>query len=194
MPTLKLDYEKLKNLAGIETLEFPKYTTQIMNLANQNAQGTRPKIVGQMSDLINEFPGKLFDEWSDWYQEKHPEAIEIATEKIFHMVQCLKVAINEIDKELVRKWVEDLVVNKTFTGMKFQQAILKVLSEKLETTYKPSNPEEEAKGIDGYIGDKPVSIKPSTYKMMNRLPENIDIAIITYEKGKTGITVDYSSL
>jgi len=27
-------------------VEFPKYTTQIMNLANQNAQGTRPKVVG----------------------------------------------------------------------------------------------------------------------------------------------------
>lgn len=31
---------------------FPKYTTQIMNLANQNAQGTRPAVVGQMSELI----------------------------------------------------------------------------------------------------------------------------------------------
>ena len=30
------------------TPEFPKYTTQIMNLANQNAQGTRPRVAGQM--------------------------------------------------------------------------------------------------------------------------------------------------
>ena len=35
-----------------KTSEFPKYTTQIMNLANQNAQGTRPNVVGQMSELI----------------------------------------------------------------------------------------------------------------------------------------------
>lgn len=35
-----------------KTVEFPKYTTQIMNLANQNAQGTRPNVVGQMSELI----------------------------------------------------------------------------------------------------------------------------------------------
>jgi hypothetical protein len=34
--------------------EFPKYATQLLNLANQNAQGTRPKIVGQMSELIQE--------------------------------------------------------------------------------------------------------------------------------------------
>jgi hypothetical protein len=35
---------------------FPKYTTQIMNLANQNAQGTRPRVVGQMSELVQQCP------------------------------------------------------------------------------------------------------------------------------------------
>lgn len=43
--------EKFKDIIG-EPKEFPKYTTQIMNIANQNAQGTRPEVVGQMSDLI----------------------------------------------------------------------------------------------------------------------------------------------
>jgi len=37
--------------------EFPKYTTQIMNLANQNSHGTRPNVVGQMSALIVQFSG-----------------------------------------------------------------------------------------------------------------------------------------
>ena len=194
MSTLKLNFDELKAIAGIESLEFPKYTTQIMNLANQNAQGTRPKVVGQMSELINEFPGKIFNEWAEWYQEKHPESIEMATEKVFHMVQCLKVAINEIDKNMVRNWIEDLVVNKTFTGMKFQYAILKSVSIKLNQTFRLSNPEEESKGIDGYIGEQPVSIKPSTYNTMQRLPEQIEVPIITYLKEKTKVTVDYSSL
>lgn len=34
---------------------FPKYTTQIINIANQNAGGTRPKVVGQMSELIIDY-------------------------------------------------------------------------------------------------------------------------------------------
>jgi hypothetical protein len=40
---------------------------QLLNLANQNAQGTRPKIVGQMSELIEQFGGKSLDEWERWY-------------------------------------------------------------------------------------------------------------------------------
>ena len=63
--------------------EFPKYTTQIINLANQNAQGTRPNIVGQMSDLIQEFPGKSFQEWKEWYLTKMRDAISNATDRIF---------------------------------------------------------------------------------------------------------------
>lgn len=47
----------------IENPEFPKYTTQILNLANQNAQATRPKVVGQMSELIKEFTGRTLEEW-----------------------------------------------------------------------------------------------------------------------------------
>ena len=40
---MKLKNDRItQDLIG-ETFEFPKYTTQIMNLANQNAQGTRPR-------------------------------------------------------------------------------------------------------------------------------------------------------
>lgn len=36
--------ELIRDLVGSRK-EFPRYTTQLMNLANQNAQGTRPRVV-----------------------------------------------------------------------------------------------------------------------------------------------------
>ena len=54
-----------------------------------------------------------------------------------------------------------------------------------------ATPQEESKGIDGFIGDIPVSIKPITYKTMSRLQENIEVRIIYYEKLKDGIRVEY---
>lgn len=51
--------EKFKEIIG-EEKEFPKYTTQIMNIANQNAQGTRSEVVGQMSELIQKCPEKNY--------------------------------------------------------------------------------------------------------------------------------------
>ena len=39
-----------------------------------------------------------------------------------------------IDKPLVRKWVEDLVLTKTFTGFCFQESILKTIAQRKWTT------------------------------------------------------------
>ena len=54
---IKIPNTEIKNLLEGESFNFPKYSTQILNLANQNAQGTRSSVVGQMSELIQEFPG-----------------------------------------------------------------------------------------------------------------------------------------
>jgi hypothetical protein len=35
---IKISNEEIKELINIEKIDFPKYTTQIVNLANQNAQ------------------------------------------------------------------------------------------------------------------------------------------------------------
>jgi hypothetical protein len=172
-------------------IEFPKYTTQIMNLANQNAQGTRPRVVGQMSELIEECPKGSYEEWVKWYSERMPKAVDDATEKVYKMVKNLASAVPLVDKALVRKWVEDLVVTKTFTGFCFQESILKAISERKQVQYQRSTPEEESRFIDGYIGETPVSIKPVTYKTKNMLHENIDIKLIYYEKLKDGIRVEY---
>ncbi|MCB1156510.1 MAG: MjaI family restriction endonuclease [Leptospiraceae bacterium] len=191
---LKIKTTELIKVIQTNQAEFPKYTTQLINLANQNAQGTRPKIVGQMSELIQEFDGDNFDDWENWYIDKYPKAIENATDRIFEMITNLKEAIQHVDRDLVEKWVHDLVVVKTFIGLKFQKILLQKIAEKYEVEYKASTPQEESKGIDGYIGKIPVSIKPDTYKIKNQLNEKIEVPIIYYTKVKDGISVDLEEL
>jgi len=192
MNRLKISNDEVKEYVGAESYDFPKYSSQIMNWANQISQGTRPKVVGQMSDLIQEFPGRSIKEWEEWYLQKKPRAIEDATEKVYEMVENFKEVIQKIDEDMVKDWIRDLVVLKTFTGLKFQEAILKKVSGYLNKKYKFSTPEDESRGIDGYIGDMPVSIKPHTYKAQSlTLSEQIDVKIIYYEKKKTGLVIEY---
>lgn len=186
MKTLKISLiEEFEEISG-EKKCFPKYTTQIINLANQNAQGTRPKVVGQMSELIQQCPDKGFEGWKKWYLERHPESIEDATKKIKDMIDNLKEAILLIDEEMIRSWVKDLVLTKTAEGLIIQEIILKKVSELENTTYQIANTEEEARGIDGYIGDHPVSIKPVSYDTKkSTVRDRIDAHLINYEiKGK----------
>ena len=191
MKTTTIKNAEIQEILSGEEFQYPKYTTQIINLANQNAQGTRPSVVGQMSDLINEFNGKTLCEWKIWYLNEHPDAIDKATERIHNMVELLKRAIVDIDKNLVRKWVEELVIVKTFAGLKFQEAIISKVAEKVRKPYRLATPEEERRGIDGFIGDKPISIKPITYKIKMGLNEIIDTPIIFYDKKKDGISIQY---
>lgn len=191
MKTVKILNNEVLNLLDTEVSTFPKYATQILNLANQNAQGTRPSVVGQMSDLIQDFKGNKIKDWEEWYLEKHPESITNAAKKIFEMVTNFKDVMSQIDRDMVEKWVKDLVVIKTFVGLKFQEAILKSVSQFFETGYRLAQPAEESAGIDGFIGDKPVSIKPTTYDLKKSLAEIIEAPVIYYEKVKDGIKVSF---
>lgn len=188
---------KNESIAGYnesEDYSFPKYTSQLINWANQNAQGTRPKVVGQMSELFPEFMSSsqriTIEYWKRFYIMQHPKAIEEATDKIYSQIENLKSAIQLVDRNMVQHWVEDLIFNKTFNGMYVQKAILASLADLKDTDYRLATPEEEARGIDGFVGDTPYSVKPDTYKTMGRLSELIDVKMIFYTKTKTGLRIE----
>lgn len=184
-----IEYKIVKKdiIEGAEPgFEFPKYTTQIINQANQNNQATRPKVVGQMSELIQECPYNSYEGWKEWYLERYPDAIDNATDKAYEGVINLRNAIKLIDRDMVKEWVTDLVITKTAEGLIFQEAILEYIADIEKTTYRLSTAEEESKGIDGFIGNKPVQVKSITYTTKRALPEDIPCDIIYYDKGSRG--------
>ena len=187
----KIYNQTVEELSNAETYDFPKYTTQIINLVNSNAQGTRPAVVGQMSELIQAFPGKSLTEWIEWYSAQQPDAVNNATEKIWSKLQEMKDALILIDKPMVEAWVKDLVYTKTYCGLKFQEAILAYLAREYNTTYRLATIEEEAQGIDGSVNNRPAQIKSITYKQESLLAEVINVPIIYYEKKKDGINIEF---
>lgn len=187
---------EIASLHGIKAPQFPKYTSQLINWANQNAQGTRPNVVGKMSELFSQFLDTTsevsHENWSDWYLERYPNAIAAATDKIHAQLDNLKKAITLIDRQMIEDWVLDLVINKTFNGLYIQNAILKALAQRTGQMqdYRRATPEEESRGIDGFIGTVSYSVKPETYQTMDRLQENLQAdKIIYYKKNSAGITV-----
>jgi len=184
-------------ITGVK-IEFPKYTTQYINQASQNSQATRPKNVGQLSDLIQEFKGNKISEWRTFYIEKYPKAIKEATKKVYDMFvkmsyiseEVLVANSHPITPELVEMWVDDLIITKTFIGLKYQEGILAKIAKIKGTTYTLATPEDERNNIDGTIGDVKVSVKPITYKS-KILSEEIKFPIIYYTKKKDGISIEW---
>lgn len=83
MKKLTIKNHEVAHLIAGAPAHFPKYTTQLINPANQNAGGTRPKVVGQLSDMIQEFTGKSLDEWRTYSLGQKPDSMEAAAEKIW---------------------------------------------------------------------------------------------------------------
>jgi len=194
MVKIKISIDELKEITG-EAKSFPKYVSPIINLANQFAQGTRPHVVGQLSEMIQKCPYKTYDGWKKWYLSKKPNAIDEATNRIMGMLDKLRKVLPTIDEEIVRAWVEDLVLVKTFAGLRFQEPIFKKIASIMGEKYRLSTPEEESRGIDGFVGKISISIKPETYKTKPSLMEKIQAdKIIFYEKKKNVIIVDLSPI
>jgi hypothetical protein len=172
-----------------------KYVSQVLNLCSSNSQATRPKNVGQMSDLVEESGARSQIEWSRWYRSRNAGCIDNAVDTIEHMLQNILLESRKITREEITEWVEDLILHKTFYGIRVQDAILRETSSLLGVgKYRLASPAEEAKGIDGFLGSMAVQVKPSTYKQKSALPEKLSVPVIYYQKKGADIEVDISEL
>jgi len=57
--------------------------------------------------------------------------------------------------------------------------------------YRLASTEEESQGIDGFIGETPISIKPETYRIERNLNEVIAVPIIYYDKQKSQVVFSF---
>ena len=111
-----------------------KYVGTVINNINGFKQSTRPKNVGQLSDMIQEYkdttvtPSK--EGWVEYYEGKQSGSIAAATDKTWEGIQELIENLQSLTKEDVRSWTEDLVIDKTFDGLFWQEEILKQLQSK----------------------------------------------------------------
>lgn len=178
----KFDLNDNKKDYSNSDAEFPKYTRGIINLANKDSGGTKPEVVGQMSEIFDPDEFDDYEEWHGWYMENNGDSIEEATEKIMDMIERYREAIKEIDEDMVEEWVRELVIEKTAEGLMIETMILRYLSDKHDVEYHQSSSDEESKGIDGYLGEQPISVKPKSYdtKGSTKGREDIDVPLVKY--------------
>lgn len=187
MKTIKLTENKIKNLKKNTLDHFPRYTTYIINRASETAQATRPKVVGQLTEMYKDFLEEVekgqrkndLEAWKAYHREQCPEAIERATEKAWAMMLNFKEAIDKIDKPLVREWVEDLVYDKTYYGLD-NENLIKLYFIDQGLTVEPASEEDESRNIDAYINGRPYQVKPDSHKKESNIADRIAIPIIYY--------------
>lgn len=200
MKKSKIKFSDVTQENGSTTPILPKYSSSVINLASGYAHATRPENVGQVSDEIQEFcedeayPGHSLADWKKWHISKHESGngIERATDEAWQKFQTMLTSLQTVTKDHIRTWMEDFVYDKTYNGLMVQNAIIKKIASELNVNYRIANPEEEKKGIDGFINDKPVQVKSETYiETGKRHNEEISCPVVYYKKKDKTITFEY---
>jgi len=181
-------------------VDNPKYTTYLLNPAINLSQSNRPRVVGQMSDIVEEFrkenPDGTFEDWVEFYYNEYDgeERLNEALAMAYPMVERMRDAFEQIDEEMTHDYLRDLVLFKSYEGFDIEETILRKLGELYDAEISKATAEDESKGIDGYIGEQPVQVKPVSYK--DNLQEQISVPIVFYDENKSNkaMTVDISKL
>ena len=181
---------------------LPKYISSLINLACSWSQATRPKAVGNMSELAKRYRQEVAasarspEDWERFCRGKQADgcmdaSVRKGTDMLLAIKQTLNACSTDELREFTRDWIADTVYRKSFDGLVVvQPAVLKALAEARGSTWREATAAEESKGIDGYIGDRPVQVKPSGWDKQNATVNNVtsaaDVPIVEYKKVKQG--------
>ena len=125
---IKIKRAELRGKDVGQIFHFPEFTSDILHLANQKSHGTTKKMVGKTLELIADFDGKTYEEWSSFYEERRPGSIDHVVDLIQGQVAKFKTALEAIDRDLIHAWVEENVLKSTYAAARLNEVILKRLA------------------------------------------------------------------
>jgi len=170
--------------------EFPDLTSDLISFANHLSKATTRKKLGNPTSVIEEFKGKTFEDWERFYEQRRPGALDTASREIFSAIEKLRKALELVDKELIRHWVEEAVLKRTYAAWRIQETILKHIAKLQGKTFRQADDQESEAGIDGFIDERPFCVRPVS-RYFKGPPEEQDaqVDVVYFEKAKRGLKV-----
>lgn len=191
---IRISGEEREFLIRGENETFPKYTTQFLNLANQNAQSTRERFVGNMQDIIKDFennhPNGTYDDWIEFYKNEYngDQNLEQSADRLYEMVEDMREAIEEIDREMSFRFVRELVLYKTYMGenLDVKEAIL----EKLSILYDKEIERTHDSWITAYLGEVPIVFQSEDSNAFESPGKDVAVVYYRVNKSTNSIEID----
>jgi hypothetical protein len=155
----------IRKILKKKDIGYPTYYYGLINTANKTTGATRSCNVGKMHSLIKELNPKSLPDWKRKHSKLYPDAFSIVRGKILSYLSSIGIQDSVIQEEYsfyVDEFINNLLFEQTYSGLKIQEIIIRKVSSMMRKSYHWSAGSDDSKGIDGYIGDIPVSIKPKS--------------------------------
>lgn len=205
-----VQYSEGQNLFNINAQDarIQKYQSEILNIVNKHGRGNDAKIVGMVSQVIKDYRANTDEPSLDGWKQYHQELADIrginaGVEANWIKFQEIKNAIDLIDKDTIRCWLENLVYNKTFAGLQAQDIVLNDIANRLtkekggKYSYRNGDSDDEKAQIDGYIiaPDNKVcglQVKSDTYKSHNTIEGIAPVQYVYYNLNANELTYTFN--
>ena len=158
-------------ISGMKILEdckpnYPRYYYGHIDRACQDTGACNSNSVGKMHEFFGRRKFRSKNEWIKWYEKNYPDTIQKAVNKIWENIVEFGIDRKKHRryKPHIKNFVRHLVLHKTYTGLKIQEAILVKLAELKRSDYKWSSSKQDSQGTDGFVGNIPITVKPDTCK------------------------------
>ena len=190
MSALAVNYHELAVLSGANTYSFPPYQEQLLHLANVDLKSEKPTFAERMCELDREATNETNSHlvWENWYANHLHNSVDSISDRMMVQINLLQQALKQIDRDRIRRYVEQQLITDSYLGKRVIEAILMKVAEERGKSYDPSDDDNDA--IDGYVGGKAVVVSPLNGH--GDTPEDPDTVLghIYYHRNEQGLDLE----
>jgi hypothetical protein len=190
--------DERKKITTGDPKNAPKDTFFALNNAVKYSSANQQSTVGKITEIYEEFeeeyPEGDFKDWRNYYYNHYNgrQRLDDATDKAYEMFLTIRAAIDDLDRDDVREFIEGLVLHGTYSNQNAREAIIQKLIDS-RSECEPLSPGEGPDRCDLRWGDRYVSIQPEEMRSETLFDRN-NVIVFYFSKNKSdnGLTIDIS--
>jgi hypothetical protein len=146
------------SLLSGEDFSLPNISiVHLLHLASKELPQKEPDFSDRFAEVYEEKSEGRENEFEAWYEESKKDSLTDTTERMMKVLMMLKKEIHKIHQSDVEDYCRSQLISDSWIGEDAKEGILKKIAMEKHTLYKTDYTESS---IDGYIGGKPVIIRP----------------------------------
>lgn len=179
-----------KKILKKSEINYPIGLYNYINTANRQSKATIPSKVGKVHSNFRKRKYRSLNEYRRWYLSKYPDAMDNAVNEILEDFKRFGVPSKKRrwQKQYIKLFVEDLIINQSYRGLKIQEAIFIKMADILGQDFRWSTNKEDSRDTDGFIGDIPISVKPKSSQQKKKAGVKRVYYVIDEEKNTLSFT------
>lgn len=178
------DTEVYDDLPGFDWNKYQRGFMGILNNSYNQSCNSGTKVLGDMSEITSEFEGGSYEDFIEFYNDEYDgeqrkyDAIDKMAENLVSRIESVGGTLDwGYAVSWASRYIESMLVN-SYRGFMDEERAIELVADELQMPWRVAPPEDESRGIDGYIGGRSVQVKPDTHTSLDVNSYETDLLVV----------------